>query len=274
VKYYEAKPRSILRNYIKCFWYLEEDYSSNYLSIETILPDGCVDFVFQVNGAALTLQTGDQSILLTNNFLIGLQKSPVRLFSKTKSAAYGIRFFAYGVYPFLRTPLHELQETVLELEDLFGNQFSELAEKAQTFPIRRVFEEFEKFLLPRLANFKTDIQPVEAATRLLFQRQGFTDIAKLALELNMTARSLERKFDEAVGISPKALARVIRFDNIKNELILNPRSSLTSLSFRYGYFDQAHFIRDFKQFSGDTPSTFKEEVLKEHIYFREHTPDA
>ena len=74
-------------------------------------------------------------------------------------------------------------------------------------------------------------------------------------------------FDEVVGVSPKSFARVIRFDQIKNELILNPQVSLTNLSFRYGYFDQAHFIRDFKQFTGKTPSVFRTEVAKQPLYF-------
>jgi len=268
MKYFEVKPSSILRNYIKCFWYLEKDYSSNYLSSEVILPDGCVDFVFQAKGSKLYLQTDDRSICLADNFLIGLQKDPVHLFSKSKSITYGIRFFAYGAYPFLRIPLNEVQGfSRVEPNDLFGNELSKITERAQTLPIRAVFEEFEKFLLSRLSTFKRDIQTVEAATQVLFQTRGLADISKLASDLNLSTRSLERKFDEAVGLSPKSLGRVIRFDHIKNELILKPQTSLTALSFRFGYFDQAHFIRDFKQFSGKTPSVFKQEVLNQHIRF-------
>jgi len=267
MKYFEVKPSSILRNYIKCFWYLEKDYSSNYLSSEVILPDGCVDFVFQAQGSKLYLQTDGRSIYLADNFLIGLQKDPIRLFSKGKSITYGIRFFAYGVYPFLKIPLNKLQKSTFDLDDLFGNELSKITEKVKNLPIQQVFEEFEKFLFSRLSTFKKDIQSVEAATQVLFQTRGFADIARLAIDLNLSTRSLERKFDETVGLSPKSLARVIRFDHIKNELILKPQTPLTALSFRFGYFDQAHFIHDFKQFSGEIPSIFKQEVLNQHIRF-------
>ena len=267
MKYFEVKPHPVLRDYIKCFWYLEKDYASDHPSSETILPDGCVDFVFQANGSRLYLQLDNKSTHLSDSSLIGLKKIPVLLFSKNESITYGIRFFAYGVYPFTKTPLNQLQESALGLDDLFGSDIFEITEIVQHLPAARIFEEFEKFLLHRLFYSKPDIQSVEAATQVLFQQMGFTDISKLAVDLNMTTRSLERKFDEIVGLSPKALARVIRFDHIKNELILNPHVSLTELSFRYGYFDQAHFIRDFKQFSGDTPSIFKQEVLNQHIYF-------
>jgi len=247
---------------------MEKDYSSSYLSSETILPDGCVDFVLQANDSNLFLQRDGESIHLANNFLVGLQKIPVQLFSKSKSITYGIRFFAYGVYPFLKIPLNEVQESAqVELNGLFGNELSEITEKAQVLPIRGVFKEFERFLLSRLSTFKREIQTVEAATQVLFQTRGLADISKLALAMNLSTRSLERKFDEAVGMSPKSLARVIRFDHIKNELILKPQTSLTALPFQFGYFDQAHFIHDFKQFSGETPSIFKQEVLSQHIRF-------
>ena len=267
MKYFEVKPRSILRSYVKCFWYMEKDYSSNSLLSEPILPDGCVDFVFQIEENKLYMQTGNNFIRQPDSFVIGQQKKPITLTAKGKSITAGIRFLAYGAYPFLKIPISELGQPTIALNELLGRNIVELAEKIQTLSMKQIFQEFEKFLELHLATFKVDIEPVRIATGIIFEQQGFTDIVKLALEINLSTRNLERKFDEVVGISPKSLARVVRFDQIKNQLVLNPQTSLTNLSFRYGYFDQAHFIHDFKLFTGKTPSLFKAEVIKQPMYF-------
>lgn len=267
MKYFEVKPHSVLRDYIKCFWYLEKDYSSTSLLSEPILPDGCVDFVFQIEENKLHIQTADNFIRQPDSFVIGQQKKPITLTAKGKSITAGIRFLAYGAYPFLKTPISELRQPTIALNELLGRNIIELAEKIQRLPAKQMFREFENFLLLHLATFKADIEPVKMATDILFQQQGFTDIIKLAFEVNLSIRNLERKFDEMVGISPKLLARVIRFDQIKNKLVLNPETSLTRLSFHHGYFDQSHFIHDFKLFTGKTPSVFKAEVMKQPMYF-------
>jgi len=267
MKYLEVKPHPILRNYIKCFWYLERDYAANPLSSEIILPDGSVDFVFQIDENSLYTKSDHDLVRQPFGFLIGHQKQPVQLTAAGKNVTAGIRFFAYGAYPFLQIPIHKLQEPTTGLDDLLGKNIRELVEKVQGLSVDRIFEEFEKFLIISLHSFKVNIEPIKIATELLFQNRGFVDISKLALEVNLSTRNLERKFDEIIGVSPKALARVIRFDNLKNELILTPQTSLTDLAFRYGYFDQAHFIHDFKNFAGQTPSAFKRDVANQQIYF-------
>src|SRR5215510_8882953 len=125
MKYIEQKPRPILANFVKCYWYLEKDYAVGPSTSEAILPDGCIDFVFQ-SGTRLHTLTADQKTPQATAFVIGQQSQPLALTSAGKTITYGIRFLAYGAYPFLRLPLKELANQTLALESLFGRAVSTL----------------------------------------------------------------------------------------------------------------------------------------------------
>jgi AraC-like DNA-binding protein len=86
--------------------------------------------------------------------------------------------------------------------------------------------------------------------------KGQVTIESLSKEFNISARQLERKFSSAVGLSPKFFTRIIRFQNIFRLVQNKQINSLTMLSYESGYYDQAHFIKDFKEFSGINPRSF------------------
>jgi AraC-like DNA-binding protein len=235
--------------------------------VETVLPDGCVDFIFQTGETVLHLTSGGQFVRQPLSFLIGQQKYPLLFTSPGKTVTLGIRFYAYGAYPFLGFSLKEVANQTVDLETLFGKSILELAEKVNMLPPRIAFRELELFLISKLPAVQDHALQIKPVTALLFQQKGAMDISELAYYSNLSVRTLERKFEETVGFSPKAFARIVRFDHIKDELILHPSLGLTDLAYRYGYFDQAHFIQDFKQFTGKTPSAFVESVIDRQIYF-------
>jgi AraC-like DNA-binding protein len=111
---------------------------------------------------------------------------------------------------------------------------------------------------------------VRAAAQLLYHTKGQFRVAELANRCHTSARQLERKFDEATGVSPKTLARAIRFEAIRSRLMFQPDANLTDLAYEFGYTDQAHFIHDFKAFTDKTPSAFAAEMLKLQEIFHHH----
>lgn len=267
MKYFELKPSSALANYVKCFWFLEKDFSTSISPVETILPDGCVDFIFQSGESVLQHLIAGQTVRQPSAFVIGPQKAPLLLTAVGKTRTLGVRFYAYGAYPFLRSSLKEFTNRTVDMKSLYGNLASELVEQANSLPPLAAFRGLESFLISRLSVNHIDDKHIRGAIRFLFQQKGAVDIAGLAGYVNLSTRTLERKFEEVVGYSPKAFARVARFDHIKDEMMFNPALSLTDLAYRYGYFDQAHFIQDFKQFAGKTPSMFVESVIDREIAF-------
>src|SRR5262249_16466116 len=121
-----------------------------------------------------------------------------------------------------------------------------------------------------------------AAANLLYHSKGQFRVAELADRCQMSARQLERQFDEATGVSPKTLARTIRFESIRSRLMFEPDANLTDLAYEFGYADQAHFIHDFKAFTNKTPSEFGAEMRilqdmfhdHEHVVFLQSPPTA
>jgi AraC-like DNA-binding protein len=91
----------------------------------------------------------------------------------------------------------------------------------------------------------------------------------LAERCNLSVRQLQRQFDEATGVSPKTLARAIRFEAIRNRLMFEPKANFTDLAYEFGYADQAHFIHDFKAFTNKTPREFSAEMQKFQEMFRD-----
>jgi transcriptional regulator GlxA family with amidase domain len=79
-------------------------------------------------------------------------------------------------------------------------------------------------------------------------------------------RQLQRKFQRDVGASPKFFARTLRFEQAQRRLMLEPETELTGLAFDCGYFDQAHFIKEFRVFTGKTPSAYADQMRRLHDF--------
>jgi len=254
MRYLEVKPHLALRDWVKCYWFLEKDYAEG--SAEAIFPDGCIDLIFH-----------DSEVFrpYPASMLIGPLNQAISLPATGRALIIGIRFYAYGIHPFLRMSIHELTNQTIDAELLFGAAVSELAGQIIQSNPQAVFKAFDAFLLARLKDTQPDTAVVKATIPLLWQSDyPIQDVAK---QVYIGPRSLERKFKQVTGFSPKILARVLRFNRLKNDLMLNPAQNLTHLAHRHLYFDQAHFNHDFHQFTGQTPSQFVQQVASGDIRF-------
>src|SRR4051812_10383316 len=113
MRYLESQPHINLRDCVKCYWFLEKDYAANS-SGEMILPDGCLDLIF-------TVEQGCQ--------LIGPLSQALVLPALGKTRTIGIRFYPYGITPFLRQPIDELTNQVVDGDLLFGAAASDVSER-------------------------------------------------------------------------------------------------------------------------------------------------
>ncbi len=111
----------------------------------------------------------------------------------------------------------------------------------------------EKFLIGRMASAEPD-KLILAALALIHKSKGNIRITELTEQLHISQSPLEKRFRQAVGTSPKKFASIVRLKNILQQY--TPTSSLTELGNEAGFYDQAHFIKEFKNFTGDTPEKF------------------
>ena len=121
----------------------------------------------------------------------------------------------------------------------------------------------EKLLHKKRTNYTNTIIRI---SNIILQNKGIVTINTLAHDANMSLRTFERRFADEVGMSPKRLSRIIRFNNAVNTRILHPQISWARLAQECGYFDQMHMIKEFKEFSSQTPESFFKYSSSEKIF--------
>jgi AraC-like DNA-binding protein len=267
-KYQEFIPHTVLQDHVKRFWIMEKEYTAED-SIEEVIPDACIELI--LNFGSTYVQLADSTPRpLPNVCLIGLLSKPLILQASGVVKIVSVRFFAWGALPFLKNEVRRDSTMNVELDDEWQLIVSKIATKVQQGNYQRGVEEIEDFLIGKRLNTLFKPQQLRASAKLLYRTKGKFRVAELADYLNLSMRQVQRQFDEATGVSPKTLARTIRFEAIQKHLMLEPDTKLTDLAYEFGYTDQAHFINDFKAFMNKTPGEFAEEMQKFQEMFHDN----
>ncbi len=246
---------------------MEKEYTAED-NIEEVVPDACIELMLKFGSAYV--QTGDSTRELPKVCLIGLLSKTLTLKADGLVKIIAVRFFAWGTLPFLNIEVQQDSTMKVEVDDEWHNLFSKLATKVHTGEYDKAVEEIEDFLIGKRLNTLFEPKQVQTAAKLLYHTKGQFRVAELADYCHLSVRQLQRQFDDITGISPKTLARTIRFEAIRNRLMFKPDANLTDLAYEFGYTDQAHFINDFKAFTNKTPGEYAAEMQKLQEMFRDH----
>jgi AraC-like DNA-binding protein len=264
------KPPPPLSNFIDNFWLYEG--AAPEQGIERILPTGTLELAINLRQnelsffRAATPENGSRhsgavvSGAHSSSFVPGAEKNPFII---------GVHFKPGGAFPFLGVPAGELADTHVDLEALWGSASVRLRERlceAETAAGR--FHLFQEALLSRLRH---DAQPhyaVSAALAMFGQNQAGTTVREAAEYLGLSQRRLIEVFKAEVGLTPKLFSRIQRFQRARAIIGQNCSApDWTALALDLGYFDQSHFIREFLEFSGISPTAYlnRHKILNEHI---------
>jgi hypothetical protein len=171
---------------------------------------------------------------------------------------FAVRFYPYGFSNFVTIAIKDLANKETPIELLFDkNQGKELEQNivSATNTNERI-EIIEEFLLHKLEDKALIDNIVKSTIDTLFSTRGGTAINSILKDDLSKRRQLERKFVAQIGISPKQLGKVIRLQTAL-KMVLNQQSeTLTEIAYESEYYDQGHFIKDFKEFTGTTPKEF------------------
>lgn len=170
----------------------------------------------------------------------------------------GIHFRPGGAPPFLRLPAGEVCETHVPLDDLWGAAAAELRERLMgASGAEACFDEMEAFLLRRLAAGTARHVGVRAALRAFGAGGAATaTVGEVVERVGMSHRAFAARFRAEVGLPPKLYCRVQRFQEVVRRVASGPPLAWSRLALDCGYYDQAHFIHDFRAFSGLTPAEY------------------
>jgi len=243
--YREILPDSRLRHFVECYWMTKS--RAAHPAFRPVLPDGCSDILFNFSTPLLSLHDGRVSENAFHAFYVGIQTMPVLTRSSGPTDLLGVRFRNLGAWHLLQRPLNEFINTIASLEELGEWGLNELAEQLAFLPVPERVDKLQSFLLRRLANDR----PLDIFDQFVDNPKG--TLRQFCKVNRISERTLERKLQERVGLSPKMYQRVVRFRKAADRLP-GFSGSLMELAWDMGYYDHAHLTKEFREFGHFVPS--------------------
>ena len=246
-------PSRFLRPYVREYWYLQREVPLLAYHEEYMHPRGRFGIVFNF-GDKLCL---DARTIVDPIFLDGVNTISRKMGFLGHVELMGISFHEGGAYPFLGLPLTELRDEITLLDALDRPGLLRLHARlyeAQALTAR--VNLIEEWLLGRLALGRERDVLIPTSLRMLREGEGNLPIPELARELAVSQRQLERLYHNQVGMSPKQYSQLLRVETARLALKQTTEQSTTRLAAELGYYDQAHFIREFSAVIGMTPYAY------------------
>lgn len=244
-------PTERLKPYIKYFVVSENELESEY----KVFPSSGLVIGFQYKGELSTIWNNTESKLASAG-ITGISNE-YKLFKNSNDIGTVLIFFTEtGFTHFSSNPANQLFNLSISLDDVFDkNSVAEVEDKlAAASNDKQRIKIVEQFLITQLKNVETDKLIVDAV-KLIYQSKGTIRIKELNEKLFISQSPFEKRFRKVVGTTAKKFASIVRFNSVLNDM--NETKTLTEICYENNFFDQAHFIKDFKQFTGDTPENFK-----------------
>jgi AraC-like DNA-binding protein len=204
---------------------------------------------------------------------LGIQRGKSRIYGVVKGRSshileglgeiFGVKFRAGGFYPFLKSPLSRITNRSIPLSRVFGRDARELEDSVlgQEFGAQRA-DAAEKFLRQRLPKAdESGVLAGQIVDEICLNREIMT-VDDVVARFHLGKRMLQRLFDQHVGVTPKWVIRVYRLHEIVEWLNSGKTVDFAALAQDLGYFDQAHFVKDFKSVIGHTPAGYLKQLRK------------
>jgi AraC-like DNA-binding protein len=256
-QYFSYRLSPVLSRYIDCVW--GENYfdqPANKGRAHLIVPDNSVELVISEHRIQRELITQGLTQHFTSH-LAGLKTQPQKI-RLDRSTLLSIRFRPHGLYRFTGINARELVDQNVSPEQIFGRDFTWLEEQLlETSNWEKRLDLIECFFRQRLTRNASQNDPLfEAFLQHLERGKGHIPIAGLADYFKVSVKTLERKCLQYLGITPKKYSRLVRLFNALSISTCTAESSLTDIAYRNGYYDQMHFIKEVKHFTGMVPGHF------------------
>lgn len=220
--------------------------------VNHIMPDTSLVMVFRFKGQVSFLENNHQNKLPTS-MISGLRKTGKLVNYAKSSANLMVVFNEAGANAFIKTPLYELYDNSVSLDHIYKDAaaIEEQLTEAKTNTAR--IQLTEQYLLSKLYPGEPD-KLVLAALEKIHAAKGIIKIKELTQSLYISQDAFEKRFRRVVGVAPKQFSNIIRMKYIVSNGLT--KETLTEVAFNAGYFDQPHFNKDFKLFTGKTPTEF------------------
>ena len=269
MNYQTYPPHPDLESLVSCYWTLEIPAEKDS-ERQRIIPDGCIEMAFILGDDIKRYTSKDEFILQPRAMVLGQTMKPFYIEPTGHVNTFAIRFYPYGFGNFVTTPIEKLANKETALETLFEGAIALEQKIIQATDSKERIVIIEKFLIEKLSDKKMINTIVKQTVDSLLSSNGTESITNILKEDLSKRRQVERNFKKQIGVSPKQLGKVIRLQTALKLLLNKKTDKLTHIAYESEYFDQAHFIRDFKQFTGINPKQFwdDESMALSKIFYR------
>lgn len=251
-------PKFPLNQFVDNFIYYE-DYNPSH-SIDRFLPDGNTEIIIDFDDTPKYIYdnyTLKEIQACHHVWASGVRTEFISIPSGKQSAMFVISFKKGMAYPFFPIPMNEISDAVVDADLLWGNDFAFLRERLRELKdVKLRFETVETFLLKKFQSRFLVNPCVEYALQEIIRQPDQISLGLLNQKIGYSQKHFIEMFKRQVGITPKAYLKIIRFQKAINEIEQHKDVDWALISQDCGFYDQAHFINDFKFFSGFTPEEY------------------
>ncbi|HEY6122123.1 MAG TPA: AraC family transcriptional regulator [Pyrinomonadaceae bacterium] len=247
--YREIQPGPSAARFVKCYWLLEDGCPAPI--VQTIVPDGRCELIINL-GQPSQQENGGYWCTQPEMFFVGQITGPLLLRPQGSIRTIGIRFHPHGAGHMLGLPIVELTNTLVPLADVSRTLESQLNHLRDLSSVTQQLELLD-LIIAGVADSTVEDRLISEAVNAVERTIGLISISQLAQFVGLSSRHFERRFINAVGVSPKFFCRLQRFQRVIRT-IEHSQKTWVETAVACGYYDQAHLIRDFREFSGATPT--------------------
>lgn len=271
MNYQTFQPSPSLQSLVSCYWTLEVPVNPDVRK-QRIIPDGCIEMAFILGDDIRRYTSHNDFIIQPRAMVLGQTIDPFYIEPTGYVNTFAIRFYPYGFSNFVNVPIKTLANTETPIEELFEKSIAQdLTQKVnQAVSTEQRIAVIEAFLLSILSEQSMVDKIVKSTVDILFASKGSAAIGNIANMDHAKRRQLERKFAQQIGISPKQLGKVIRLQSALKRMLDGEIENLTQVAYDSDFYDQAHFIKDFKEFTGTNPKDFftNESMILSSLFYK------
>ncbi|MFD0620687.1 DUF6597 domain-containing transcriptional factor [Paenibacillus sp. GCM10027629] len=241
------EPSEDIDQFVKHFWIVSWDLTEQAPYLQEVVPNPCVNLVIESNRSAI----------------FGAAKQKYTHHLEGKGVVFGVKFKPGGFYPFIKQPISELANQPMRIQDVFDVEIGTLEQELLTQESESDMVRLaEQFIRPKLPPWDDQVEFINQIIDRVKVDREITKVDEICDLFHLNKRTLQRLFDQYVGVSPKWVIQLYRLQNAAETIEHQPRIDWSELSTELGYYDQSHFIKDFRTIIGKTPDEYVREQLK------------
>jgi AraC-like DNA-binding protein len=234
-------PSEALLPFVKHYWIINWDLEGQAPYFQDVVPNPCVNLVIEDHRSGI--------------YGVASQMYTTRI--EGKGRVFGVKFQPGGFYPFLNSPLAGITDQALSIEAVLGTEAIAYEQQLRSVTDSAdIIALTEAFFLRRLPQQDVSITLINQIITRILEDHELTKVEQICEAFDINKRKLQRLFSQYVGISPKWVIKLYRLQNAAEVMDKSSHYDSLKLSAELGYYDQSHFIKDFKSIIGKTPDEY------------------